>query len=192
LPPYERSKAEGDRLVLAAVEAGMDIVTITPTAVLGPCDFRPSYIGQAIWMLAHGRIPALVNGGYDWVDVRDVVEGSIAAELAAPTGRRYLLGGHWHPVREVASLIAGCSGVHAPRFTVPLELAEFAEPLMASLAKINGSEPLYTRAMLHALHSNHTMSWQRAARELGYNPRPLKETIADTLRWFAENPQFVP
>ena len=74
----------------------------------------------------------------------------------------------------------------APRFTIPLWLADLVEPLLHGLARLNGSGPLYTRAMLHALRSNRRMSHARAARELGYAPRPLQVTLEDTLRWFAE------
>jgi nucleoside-diphosphate-sugar epimerase len=37
------------------------------------------------------------------------------------------------------------------------------------------------------LHSNRRISHARATRDLGYAPRPLEDTIADTLRWFSES-----
>ena len=57
----------------------------------------------------HGRIPALVRGGYDWVDVRDVVAGAMQAERLAPSGPRYILSGYWHTLKEVARLAAEMS-----------------------------------------------------------------------------------
>ena len=77
---------------------------------LGPYDYKPSYFGQALIQLARGRIPALVPGGFDWVDVRDVVAGAMRAEEVAPPGARYLLGGHWHTIREVAELAPSFAG----------------------------------------------------------------------------------
>ena len=53
-------------------------------------------------MLAGGRIPALVQGGYDWVDVRDVVDGAMQAERLGRSGARYILSGHWKSVMDVA------------------------------------------------------------------------------------------
>jgi dihydroflavonol-4-reductase len=126
----------------------------------------------------------LVEGGYNWVDVRDVVSGAIQAERLAPSGRRYILSGHWHSVSEVAQMTAAITGKPAPRVTVPLWLAYLAEPLMARLASINSRQPLYSRFMLNALRSNRQMSHARATRELDYAARPFKETLRDTLRWF--------
>ena len=184
IPPYERSKAAAELIVRQAADRGLDAVIIIPTAILGPYDFRPSYIGQALELLARGRIPALVRGGYDWVDVRDVVNGAIQAERLAPRGSRYILSGHWRSLRDVARATAAICGSPAPLLTAPTWLADLAQPALAKLAQLNGSQPLFTRAMLKALRSNHHISHARATRELGYAPRPFQQTLADTLGWF--------
>ena len=184
--PYERSKALAEMEARHSLDRGLDSVILIPTAIAGPFDFRPSYFGQALQLLARGRIPALVRGGYDWVDVRDVVDGAIKAEQLAPRGGRYILSGHWHSLREVARLTSEISGKPAPRFTVPIWLAQLVQPIMAKLAQVNGSQPIYTRPMLNAMKSNHNISHDRAARDLGYSPRPFQQTIADTLDWFNE------
>ena len=186
IPPYERSKAAAELIARQAPERGLDTVIIIPTAILGPYDFRPSYLGQALQMLVNRHIPALVPGGYDWVDVRDVVAGAMQAERLAPSGGRYILSGHWHTLQDVARLAAEISGRPAPRFTVPTWLAELAQPAMAKLAQLNGSQPLYTRAMLKALRSNRQVSHAHATDELGYEPRPFELTLKDTLDWFVE------
>jgi len=185
IPPYERSKALAEMEVRQAIGGGLDAVILIPSAIAGPFDFKPSYFGQALQLLAGGRIPALVRGGYNWADVRDVVDGAIRAEHKAPGGRRYILSGHWHSLRDVARVTAEVTGRNVTQFTVPVWLAEFAQPMMAKLAQINGSQPLYTRPMLNALKSNRRISHSRAARELGYSPRPFEETITDALVWFA-------
>ena len=187
IPPYDRSKAQGERAVQAGMARGLEAVILQPTAMLGPFDFKPSHQGQALIQLAQGRIPALVRGGFDWVDVRDVVAGALCAEQVAPPGRSYLLSGHWHTVREVAELAASVTGRSAPRITVPLGLAEAFAPLMLLLGRFNGSHPIYTRVTLRALRSNQQVSHARAASELGYKARPLDKTVRDTLNWFQEN-----
>jgi dihydroflavonol-4-reductase len=187
IPPYERSKALAELEARQSLDRGLDTVILIPTAIAGPFDFRPSYFGQALQLLAKGRIPALVRGGYDWVDVRDVVDGAIKAEQLASRGSRYILSGHWQSVTDVARVTAQITGKPAPRFTVPIWLAQFAQPIMAKLAQINGAQPIYTRPMLSAMNSNHHISHARAKRDLGYSPRPFEQTIADTLNWFDES-----
>jgi dihydroflavonol-4-reductase len=187
IPSYDRSKAQGEREVRAGIAQGLNAVILQPTAIIGPYDFKPSYPGKALMQLARGRIPALVSGGFDWVDVRDVAQGAVLAEQLAASGTCYLLGGHWHSVRELAEMAAAVTGRAAPLFTVPLGLADAFAPLMLLLAKFNGSQPIYTRVTLRALRSNHQVSHERAVRDLGYSPRPLAETVRDTLTWFHEN-----
>ena len=112
--------------------------------------------------------------------------GALQAERLAPSGARYILSGHWHTLQDVARLTAEISGGSAPRFTVPTWLAEFAQPTMAGLSQLNGSQPLYTRAMLKALRSNQQISHAHATLELGYAPRPFELTLKDTLNWLVE------
>jgi len=187
IPPYDLSKAQGEREVLLGITQGLDAVIIRPTAMLGPYDFKPSYLGQALIQLAYGKIPALVSGGFDWVDVRDVVAGAIHAEQIASAGECFMLSGHWHTIREVAELVAEFTNQAAPLFSAPIWLADAFAPLMLKLAHFNGTQPIYTRVMLKALRGNRQVSCARAKSELAYTARPLIETMRDTLNWFSEH-----
>jgi dihydroflavonol-4-reductase len=185
-PPYDRSKAAGEREVRRAIAQGLDAVILNPTAIIGPYDYRPSHIGAGLLALGRGRLPALVAGGFDWVDVRDVVEGALRAEERAPKGARYLLSGHWVSMRHLASMVEAITGVRAPRFVSPLGLAYVGAPLLTAVARLAGQRPLCTRVSLRALRSNRKISHERASRDLDYHPRPFQETLVDTLRWFEE------
>lgn len=184
LPPYDRSKALGELEIQKGIERGLDAIIIIPSGILGPYDFRPSLLGESLQLMQRGGIPALVTGGYNWVDARDVATGAICAANIAKTGSRYILSGHWHSIHEVATLAAKIGGTRAPGILIPLRLAELAAPIMENLATIRGSQPIFTRAMLSALKSNRYMSHERATRDLGYQPRSFLETLTDTLNWF--------
>jgi nucleoside-diphosphate-sugar epimerase len=187
IPPYDLSKALAEREVITGIKHGLDAVILRPSAMLGPFDFKPSYLGQAIIQLAEGKIPALVKGGFDWVDVRDVVTGAILAEEVAYPGSIYMLGGNWHSIKEVAKIVSSITHRAAPLVTVPMWLADAFAPIMLKLARFNGSHPIYTRVTLSALRSNRRVLSSRAQHELGYSVRPLTETIQDTIAWFNEN-----
>jgi dihydroflavonol-4-reductase len=183
-PAYDRSKAAGEREVLDGVAAGLDAVIVNPTAVLGPLDFRPSHMGAVLLDLAARRLPGLVEGGFDWVDVRDVVDGAIAVAERGQRGERYLLSGARLSMRELAAVVAEVSGARAPRFVSPMWLAKLAAPAAARWATMTGKRPLFTPTSLRALCNHKMVSHAKAERELGYRPRPIRETIADTLAWF--------
>jgi dihydroflavonol-4-reductase len=189
-PAYDRSKAAAERLVRQGIEGGLDAVIISPTGIIGPNDYKPSHFGDALLRMASGRLPSLVGGGFNWVDVRDVVGGAIRAEEKAPPGAKYILSGHWVSVRETARLVARITGVPAPGFVCPLWLAGIGAPFISVFDRLAGRRPLYTSVSLKALRDNRKISHRKATRELDYHPRPFKETLVDTLRWFEKNGQL--
>lgn len=189
-PPYDRSKAAAEREVRRGIEKGLDAIIIYPTAIIGPYDYQPSYFGEALLAMAQRRLPALVTGGFDWVDVRDVVAGAMLAEEKAPAGASYLLSGHWVSMCDIAAMVKEITGVATSRMVCPLWLARIGAPFIKVISQLNGKRPLYTSVSLRALKSNRHISHERATRELGYGPRPFCETLVDTLRWFEENGQL--
>ncbi|MBI5525343.1 MAG: NAD-dependent epimerase/dehydratase family protein [Deltaproteobacteria bacterium] len=183
--PYDQTKARGEREVLAGVQKGLDAVIVNPTGVLGPHDFKPSRMGEALLGLYRRRLPALVEGAFDWVDARDVCMGAIEAETRGRPGEKYLLSGAYLPFRELAKLVEDVTGVRAPRFTTPQWLARVGAPFVSGWSRVVGKRPLYTSDSLEILRTcNPRISHAKASNELGYDPRPLRQTIEDTFRWF--------
>lgn len=182
---YDRSKAAGEREVERGVEAGLDAVILNPTAIIGPFDFRPSLMGSALLDMYHGRTPALVPGGSDWVDVRDVAGATVAALERGGGGERHLLSGRWTTLRAFADLVADTTGRPAPRWTVPAGLLRGALPFVQGWARLSGGSPLYTRQSLDALSaSSRDVRHDRARESLGFAPRPLESTVAETFEWY--------
>ena len=180
---YDRTKAAGVRAVLAGVERGLDAVIVHPTAVIGPYDFEPSRMGKVFLDLFHRKLVALITGGYDWVDVRDVVQGAILAAKHGRTGEGYLLGGRYLSIRELAGIVETITGIPAPRFTTPMWVADLSVPFAGLYAKARGRVPVVTADALEVLRHSRVVSHEKASRELGYRPRALAETIHDTLEW---------
>ncbi|KPL17518.1 MAG: hypothetical protein AMS26_00005, partial [Bacteroides sp. SM23_62] len=185
---YNQSKALAEQLVLHAVESGMDAVIINPTSVMGPNDFKPSLIGQAIIQLCKGKILALIPGGYDWVDVRDVVAGTISALENGRTGQSYLLSGHFKTLPELYKQIIMIQGKERRLPVIPFWLAEVGVPFLKAWARVSGNKPLYTKESVEILKTAHTnISCKKARNELGYKSRPFEDTLRDTINWFEEN-----
>ena len=186
--PYDRSKAAGEVEVRRGIDRGLDAVILNPTSVLGPCDGAPSPMGQLFLDLYHRRLPALIAGGYDWVDVRDVVAATMAAETQGRCGENYLVSGHWHTVRQLAEFSRQATGVAAPRLQFPMFAARLWAPCQVVLDRFRGRRPLYTPVSVRVMaHGNRRISSAKARAELGYDPRPLAESVSDTYRWFDEH-----
>lgn len=182
---YDYSKARAERLVRQNDCKTLATRIIYPTAVLGPNDYNGSLFGQAILKMAHGRLPALVSGGFDWVDVRDVAWGAVEAAEKGADQDRYILSGHYLSMSEVAAVIEELTGIDAPGFTCPAWLASLFAPLMSRWARWHGEVPLYTRDSLATLNTNKVMSHAKASRELAYQPRPFRQSMEDVMIFYS-------
>jgi dihydroflavonol-4-reductase len=187
---YGLSKADGEREVLKGVEKGLQACIVNPTGVIGPYDYKPSSMGQAVLDLCRGTLPALINGGFDWVDVRDVIQGMIAAGQKGRTGERYLLAGRWAHITEIAELVEVCSGRKRPAFVCPVWLARIGVPFSTLTSKLQGKEPVFNNESLNILTTHRHITHDKAAAELGFAPRPLETSIEDTVRWFKQEDYF--
>lgn len=180
-PVYDRSKAAGEAEIRSVA------VVVNPTGILGPGDAVPSRLGDVLLQFHRGTIPALVDGGFDWVDVRDVVDGMVAAAERGRIGEGYLLGGGYTTMRQLAELVHALGGARAPRWNTPRWVAWGSAPLVEWVQTRLGQEPIYTREGLSALYCGlQEVRCDKARTELGFAPRPITETIADTMAWFRQ------
>lgn len=185
VPHYDRSKFAGEQRVRSVIDDGLDAVIVNPTGVIGPHDDGPSRMGVTITQMRDRKIPVNVGGGFDFVDVRDVVDGLVAAAESGRTGENYLLSGTRISIKELGQLVAAASGGRAPRLSLPLGLLSPLASLVQRLTP-SGVEPIFTPDSMHALEFSPTVSHYKAAVELGYAARPIHETVVDALEWFAQ------
>lgn len=183
---YSRTKAQGTLEVMDVIKQGLDAVIVYPSGVLGPFDYKPSEVGQMILDFARGRIPATVDGGYNFVDVRDVAEGHVLAAEKGRSGEGYILAGEWISVTDVLREVSPLVGRPVPILRVPARVVEGIAKVLTSYARTTGKRPLVSTDMIEALLSNSQVASTKAHRELGYSPRPVRESIRDTVLWLKQ------
>lgn len=184
---YAKTKAEATQAVLDAAAQGLDAVVVHPSGILGPFDGAENHLVQLVKEYAGGKLPACVKGGYDFVDVRDVAAGCLAAAKKGRSGQCYILSNRHYEVQEVLAMAKTlCHGRRLP--VLPMWMAQAAEPLLGWVARVKKQRPLYTKYSLYTLRSNDRFDHGKATAELGYRPRDLRQTVRDTLRWLAKKP----
>jgi dihydroflavonol-4-reductase len=119
--------------------------------------------------------------------VRDVVDGMIAAMEHGRRGESYILSGQKLSVRYLLATVREVTGKAFASIKIPFSLAEWAARYTPWYYQRTKSKPRFTPYSLEVLQSNSNISFKKALVELGYKPRPIYETIADTVRWFLEN-----
>lgn len=184
---YDYSKALASMEVKKAAKEGLDAVIVCPTGVIGPYDYRRSEMGALIQECADAKPQFYVEGAYDFVDVRDVARGMILARERGRCGETYILSGERITVLRLMDTIREITGKKFARFKVPMILARFAALFTPLYYRLRRVRPRFTPYSLETITSNCEISHAKAQRELGYSPRPLSESLRDTVQWFLEN-----
>ncbi|HSB90643.1 MAG TPA: NAD-dependent epimerase/dehydratase family protein [Anaerolineales bacterium] len=185
---YDRSKANASLLVQQASREGLDAVIVCPTGVIGPMDFRMSEMGGLVHDALIQRVLWTTDGAYNFVDVRDVAEGEILAASRGRTGETYILGGERVTVRRLMDLVRHAAGRTGRILRVPLPLVRLAARFAPLWASMQRSRPRLTPYAVETLQSHSHISSARARRHLGYQTRPLYETLIDTISWWRGSP----
>jgi dihydroflavonol-4-reductase len=122
----------------------------------------------------------------DYVDVRDVADGMIAAAEKGRRGERYFLTGDVVPVMEMVSLYGELTGAKVPTRALPLWVGWVLLPFALAGSAVTKKEPFITADTLRASVSNEVVSHDKARSELGYTIRTLRESLTDAVAWYRD------
>lgn len=176
---YAKSKAAAAAKVLEHARQGLNVSIVHPSGVIGPGDaLRTNHMVRTLNAMARGAIPAAIQGGYDFVDSRDVAAGILACEEAGRPGRCYILSGHYISVLDALNMARSLVGKGSRHLELPHALAALIAPAAERIMMLAGdAAPIFTPYSVYTLHTNGRFSHERATRELGYQPRPIEESI---------------
>lgn len=184
--PYVVTKRDAERVVLDAVARGLDGVILNPVFMLGPWDWKPSS-GRMLLEVAAGRGLLAPPGSQHYGDSRDIAAAIVSAMTRGKAGRRYILGGHHLRFLDAWTIFAEVTGRRPPRGEAPLPVVRFAGRVGDLIAGCLGREgPLNSAAANMSLLCQHYSS-DRAKAELGYEIRPLAETVEAAWQWFLDH-----
>lgn len=190
---YERSKQRADQIVAEAVAGGLDAVFLHPSGVYGPAPSDSPGTNDLLLKLWHGKVPALLPGGYPVVFAPDVGEGHVrAAERAAP-GARFILSERYYPLTELArEMLAALGQARKVPRVIPLWLASAISTAGELKGRLIGRPPLMPRGQLQFLQVDSYPSATRATAELGLAFTPLAEGLAKTVAWLRATGKLPP
>jgi dihydroflavonol-4-reductase len=186
---YDKSKAEATLAVLEVAKQGFPAVIVCPTGVIGPYDFKESELGVLFQGWMKNRVNFLIEGEYDFVDVRDVVNGMILARDKGAPGQIYILSGELLKVSDVWKIVKALLPFKSSYVNIPTQIAHFLAKIAQVFYKVSKTKPRFTTYSIETLHSNANICNNKARTILGYNPRSMKESIKDTIVWWRKRIQ---
>lgn len=185
---YKQSKYRGEEAVRRLIaDTGAPVVIVNPSTPIGPRDIKPTPTGRMIVDAARGRMPAYVDTGLNVVHVDDVARGHWLACTRGEIGRRYVLGGENMALADILKTVAELTGRRPPKVKLPHDLIMPIAHAAEWFGKATGREPFVNVDSVRMARKRMWFSWDRARRELGYQPRPAHEALADAVAWFRAN-----
>jgi dihydroflavonol-4-reductase len=167
-----------------AIQKGLDAVIVFPSGIIGPYDFKSSYTGSAIkGYISAKKTQYYFDGKYDFVDVRDAVEGIYRAWKYGEKGQGYIISGSVSTLEEIIEAVEESTGNTIKRKRVPALLVKIAAAFAPIYYMIARKKPVLSKYAIDVLMGNSQISSSKAAEKLGYKPRPLSSTIKDMVRW---------
>jgi dihydroflavonol-4-reductase len=185
---YTSTKTESEKLVQLEVSAAnLDAVVVNPCTVLGPGDHKPTPSNGFVLLALQKGAPVTFHSGHTYVDVDDVALGHLLAEEKGKRGERYVLGGTPMSNTELLTELARRTGRRPPLIHLNHAMVEVLGWGVELKAQLFGGKPLFTRAKAHKLIDYYGyFSHAKAAKELGYSPRPMPEILDRAQSWFTE------
>lgn len=186
---YERTKLIAEREVLERFRTrNLPAVIVNPTRVFGPGQLSESNSVVVIMNLYHrGRFPFLINFGKNlgnYVSTEDVAEGHILALERGRLGERYILGGEENiTLRDIYNYIDEFRGRKGFKFPIWLLVPMIVAHTLKITADLTGIYPAITPGWVRLYSTDGVFSVEKAKRELGYSPRPIREVFRETFEW---------
>jgi dihydroflavonol-4-reductase len=190
--PYCRSKADSELVARRYQQLGAPVVSVVPSAVWGPHDPHFGEGATRATNVLKGRYPVVMPGGMHIADVRDLAAVLAAVMTPGRGARSYMVAGEYTSMPDLIRTLGELTGRRLRFATFP---AWF-------LAIFGGAADLAQRRVRTRLPWDAEGIWvmncaarcddSKTRSEFALEPRPLRETLADTVRWLVEVGQLTP
>lgn len=188
LTAYVRTRLIAERMVLDSARKGeLPAVAMCVATTYGARDWGRTPHGAIIAGAAFGKLPFVLDRiELEAVGVDDAARAMILAAEHGRVGERYLVSEKMITNAEVVRIAAEAAGVPAPTRTLPLAVAYAMAVLGTAKSRLAGSDERLTLNALRLMRAEAPVDCSKARRELGWEPRPVEESIREAARWWIE------
>jgi dihydroflavonol-4-reductase len=186
LTPYVRSRVQAENLVLEyAKEHGLPAVAMCVSTTYGSADWGRTPHGAIIAGAAFGKLPFVMRGiELEAVGVDDAARAMILAAEHGRIGERYLISEKMISNAEVVRIAAEAAGVPAPTKSIPLPVSYALAAAGSIKAKLRGTDEQMSMGSLRLMRAEAPVDHSKAVRELGWQPRPVEESIREAAKFW--------
>jgi len=155
-----------------------------PSGIIGGFELKRSNFGKMVVDVTERRLPVLITGRCDFVDVKDVAKALADLAFKGESGETYILSGHILSVKELIGFSAEAAGVKPPTLCFPLGFVKLFAGIAEKISMLLGQTLMFTPYAMKVLGDNCNFSHEKITALTGYNPRPLKDALKDQVDFY--------
>jgi len=182
---YQHTKALAEDEVRRGIDRGLDAVILNPANIVGPYDVHSSW-SRLIRLAVEGRLPAVPPGRCSFCHSVEVARAHVAAAERGRTGENYILGGADASYLDVVRTLSEILQRDLRARTVPALVLRLVGHALGLVSRFTGSEPFVTPDAAAYLSATLICRSDKAIRELGYRPAPLRVMLEDCYHWMRD------
>ncbi|BCI92094.1 oxidoreductase [Mycobacterium kansasii] len=185
--PYVQSRVAAENLVMRYVsEAGLPAVALCVSTTYGSGDWGRTPHGAFIAGAVFGKLPFLMTGIHlEAVGVDDAATAMILAAERGRNGERYLVSEKMIALTEVVRIAADEAGVPPPRRSISVPVLYALGALGSLRARLTGKDAELSLQSVRMMRAEAELDHGKAVRELGWQPRPVEDSIREAARFWA-------
>jgi dihydroflavonol-4-reductase len=181
--PYAVIRREAELDARRQSRPGFDVVAVCPSFTFGPDDPTGVPANGLLERILAGKQWFSLRVGFGCLDVRDFAHGVLLAAERGGSGERYLLSGENVTADQLLERVSALAGTRVPRLHPPAFLLHGLVGALGAISRLRRKPPPATREVLQIIGRYAWYDTSKAARDLGWTPRPLDETLRDTIAW---------
>ena len=180
---YANIRRQAELNALAHASSNFAVMTVCPSFTFGPDDPIGAPANKLVESLISGKLRFTLPVGFGCLDVRDFASGVVLAAERGKSGQRYLLNGENVTANQLLEQVASIAGIRVPHFTPPTMLLRVLVRILELVSSIRGKPAPLTREVLQIIGRYAWYDTSKARTELDWTPRPLHDTLSDTIQW---------
>ena len=122
-------------------------------------------------------------GSCNFIDVRDCAKVMVAAAEKGGNKECYLACGSVISLDDFIGVLADACGKKHPGMVLKKDFIDKVIPVYEKISEVAKLPPMINEYSIRKISENFNFVNTKARRELGFEPRPLKQTLIDTIEW---------
>lgn len=181
LTEYDRTKAEAHKIADAFIANGLPLVILMPGMIYGPGDTSSARTTFVEYL--QRKLPMIPQQtAFSAAHVDDIARAHITAMEKGKPGETYIIAGPTHTLVDIIQTAQEITGIPAPRSAPPWIFGGLSSVMGLAERFTELPETYRSEYLRVAAGTTYIGDASKAKRELGYNPRSLKEGLTETLQ----------